>query len=98
MSKKSKTTNLVSQSQGDTRYQHQRGTIRDNAIQALLHDPLFRQRVEKKRKGKGSYQRKAKHANRWHEKPDNKVSQWSDFIIGLFNSKPLRAFALIAYL
>lgn len=42
-------------------YQHQRGQINDNALAALLHDPLFRQRVEKKRKGKGSYQRKTKH-------------------------------------
>lgn len=42
-------------------YQHKRGKIQDNAIQALLHDPLFAMRIEKKRKGKGSYCRKAKH-------------------------------------
>ncbi|MGV4033808.1 alternative ribosome-rescue factor A [Citrobacter freundii] len=30
----------------------------------LLHDPLFRQRVEKNKKGKGSYLRKGKHGNR----------------------------------
>ncbi|WP_139538939.1 alternative ribosome-rescue factor A [Klebsiella spallanzanii] len=42
-------------------YQHTKGQIRDNAIEALLHDPLFRQRVEKNKKGKGSYQRKEKH-------------------------------------
>lgn len=41
-------------------YQHNKGTIVDNAIQALLHDPLFRQRIEKKKKGKGSYSRKDK--------------------------------------
>ncbi len=36
-----------------SRYQHTKGQIKDNAIEALLHDPLFRQRVEKKiRKGK----------------------------------------------
>ncbi|GKX64637.1 alternative ribosome-rescue factor A [Pragia fontium] len=46
------------------KYQHQKGTIQDNALQALLHDPLFRQRVEKNVKGKGSYQRKAKHAGK----------------------------------
>jgi alternative ribosome-rescue factor len=40
------------------KYQHQKGMIQDNALQALLHDPLFRQRVEKNVKGKGSYQRK----------------------------------------
>ena len=90
MSKKKSTVLLTAlATQGDTRYQHQRGTIKDNAIQALLHDPLFRQRVEKKRKGKGSYQRKAKHANRWLEKPDNKVSKIRDFIIGLFVVKVL---------
>lgn len=35
-----------------SRYQHTKGQIKDNAIEALLHDPLFRQRVEKIRKGK----------------------------------------------
>ena len=39
-------------------YQHSKGVVKDNAVMALLHDKLFRQRVEKKRKGKGSYQRK----------------------------------------
>ncbi len=41
-----------------SRYQHTKGQIKDNAIEALLHDPLFRQRVEKNKKGKGSYMRK----------------------------------------
>ena len=40
-----------------SRYQHTKGQIKDNAIEALLHDPLFRQRVEKNKKGKGSYMR-----------------------------------------
>ncbi|WON76663.1 alternative ribosome-rescue factor A [Serratia sp. UGAL515B_01] len=44
-----------------TKYRHTRGQIRENAIEALLHDPLFRQRVEKNNKGKGSYRRKDKH-------------------------------------
>jgi alternative ribosome-rescue factor len=47
-----------------SRYQHTKGQIKDNAIEALLHDPLFRQRVEKNKKGKGSYQRKDKHGKR----------------------------------
>ncbi|MRS92441.1 ribosome alternative rescue factor ArfA [Enterobacteriaceae bacterium RIT714] len=47
-----------------SRYQHTKGQIKDNAIEALLHDPLFRQRVEKNKNGKGSYLRKEKHANR----------------------------------
>ncbi|MDM2870415.1 MULTISPECIES: alternative ribosome-rescue factor A [Citrobacter] len=47
-----------------SRYQHTKGQIKDNAIEALLHDPLFRQHVEKNKKGKGSYLRKGKHGNR----------------------------------
>lgn len=43
-----------------SQYQHKKGVIQDNGLQALLHDPLFRQRVEKNLKGKGSYSRKAK--------------------------------------
>ncbi len=38
--------------QGTLIYQHQRGVIKDNAIHALLHDKLFRQRVERNKKGK----------------------------------------------
>lgn len=45
-----------------SRYQHRKGKINDNALEALLHDPLFRQRVEQNQKGKGSYRRKDKHA------------------------------------
>lgn len=44
-----------------SRYQHTKGQIKNNAIEALLHDPLFRQRVEKNKKGKGSFTRKEKH-------------------------------------
>ncbi|WP_439234212.1 alternative ribosome-rescue factor A [Lonepinella koalarum] len=80
----------VAETQGTTTYQHGRGVIRDNAIQALLSDRLFRQRIEKKLKGKGSYQRKAKHTLKWTEKPDNKISFERDFIIGfLFNNNRL---------
>ena len=45
-------------------YQHKKGQISNNAIEALLHDPLFRQRVEKNKKGKGSYLRKDKHGKK----------------------------------
>ena len=41
-------------------YKHKKGIIQNNALQALLHDPLFKQRVEKNQKGKGSYRRKEK--------------------------------------
>lgn len=42
-------------------YQHKRGIIKKSAVAAILHDPLYRQRIEKNKKGKGSYQRKIKH-------------------------------------
>ncbi|MDO4627209.1 MAG: ribosome alternative rescue factor ArfA [Pasteurellaceae bacterium] len=65
---------------GSTNYQHQRGQIKDNAICALLHDPLFRQRVERKQKGKGSYHRRAKHTQRWQESPFIKVLKFQNFV------------------
>ena len=47
-------------------YAHQRGKINDSAVKSLVTDPLFRTRVERNKKGKGSYQRHEKHkgANR----------------------------------
>ena len=70
--------------ENETVYEHTRGVIKDNAVMALLHDKLFCQRVEKKRKGKGSYQRKAKHAGKMFEKPDYKFFDYRNFIIGFF--------------
>lgn len=70
--------------ENETVYEHTRGVIKDNAVMALLHDKLFRQRIEKKRKGKGSYQRKAKHAGKMFEKPDYKFFDYRNFIIGSF--------------
>ncbi|CWW71841.1 alternative ribosome-rescue factor A [Haemophilus influenzae] len=70
--------------ENETVYQHTRGVIKDNAVMALLGDKLFRQRVEKKRKGKGSYQRKTKYAGKMFEKPDYKFFDYKDFIIGFF--------------
>ena len=70
--------------ENETVYEHTRGVIKDNAVMALLHDKLFRQRIEKKRKGKGSYQRKAKHAGKMFEKPDYKFFDYRNFIIGFF--------------
>ncbi|EMI5493017.1 alternative ribosome-rescue factor A [Providencia stuartii] len=63
-----------------SQYQHKRGKIKDNAIEALLHDPLFRQRVEKNKKGKGSYNRKEKH---------NKGGNWEASGKQFFNLLPL---------
>ncbi|QDY43223.1 alternative ribosome-rescue factor A [Candidatus Pantoea soli] len=45
-------------------YQHRKGKINDNALEALLHDPLYRQRIEQNQKGKGSYRRKEKHISK----------------------------------
>ncbi len=42
-------------------HDHQRGEIKDNAIKALVTSALFKTKVEKNKKGKGSYRRKAKH-------------------------------------
>lgn len=53
-------------------YQHKKGQINDNALEALLHDPLFRQRVERSKKGKGSYLRKDKHAKRGGQEASGK--------------------------
>ncbi|GGB02686.1 alternative ribosome-rescue factor A [Agarivorans gilvus] len=39
-------------------HQHGRGQINDNAIKALVTSQLFRSKVERPKKGKGSYNRK----------------------------------------
>lgn len=70
-----------------TSYRHQKGTVKDNAIFALLHDSLFYQRIERKQKGKGSYQRKPKYVGKWLEKPDYKTFECRTFIIGFFLNK-----------
>ncbi len=38
-----------------------RGKIKDNALKAVVTSQLFKQRVEKAKKGKGSFSRKMKH-------------------------------------
>jgi len=59
-------------------YKHNKGVIQDNAIQALLHDPLFRQRVEKNLKGKGSYRRKEKNGKRNYQ--EGSAKHLSEFL------------------
>lgn len=68
-----------------SRYKHTRGQIKENALEALLHDPLFRQRVEKNGKGKGSYQRKGKHQGRGNWEASGKQAN-SLFSTGLLLS------------
>lgn len=61
-------------------YQHQRGNIQESAIKALVTDKLFRQRIERNRKGKGSYQRNAKH-RKGYDKGESpfKIVLWNSF-------------------
>lgn len=58
-----------------TKYRHNKGQIQNNAIEALLHDPLFRQRIEKNSKGKGSYRRKDKHVKGGNREASGKLSK-----------------------
>lgn len=60
-------------------YQHKKGKIKDNAVEALLHDPLFKMRVEVNVKGKGSYRRKDKH----NKKAGWEASGKANFTTGL---------------
>lgn len=65
-----------------SQYRHKKGVIKDNAIEALLHDPLFRQRIEQNKKGKGSYQRNTKHGKRGNWEASGK-QVYSFFTTGL---------------
>ncbi len=44
-------------------HDHQRGTIKDNALKALVTSKLFTSRVVKAKKGKGAYQRKRRNSD-----------------------------------
>ena len=48
--------------------QHNKGKIRDNALKALVKSDLFLHKVERKRKGKGSYNRQE--AKKWRGRFD----------------------------
>jgi len=45
--------------------QHNKGKIRDNVLKALVKSDLFRHQVERKRKGKGSYNRQK--SKKWRD-------------------------------
>lgn len=45
-------------------HDHHRGDIKDNAIKALVTSVLFKSKVEKPKKGKGSFKRNNKHKGR----------------------------------
>lgn len=63
-------------------HDHKRGKIKDNALKALVTSPLFRTRVEKKKKGKGSFQRNAK-----HRKQFDGGGKWNDLNHSIFYFK-----------
>lgn len=42
-------------------YKHNKGKINESMVKALVRDSLFKQRIEKPKKGKGSYSRKDKY-------------------------------------
>lgn len=67
-----------------TKYRHTKGQIQDNAIEALLHDPLFRQRIEINRKGKGSYRRKDKHLKGGGQEASDKLFNGNLSLASLF--------------
>ncbi|HGO5822504.1 TPA: alternative ribosome-rescue factor A [Mannheimia haemolytica] len=67
-------------------YHHSRGEIKESAVKALVTDPLFRHKIERNRKGKGSYRRTEKHkkAGYQSEAPFKNLQQsifkWGFFI------------------
>ena len=57
-----------------------KGKIRDNALKALVKSNLFRHKVERKRKGKGSYNRQE--AKKWRDGVDTVPSFYCPFTDG----------------
>ena len=47
------------------KHQHNKGKISDNALKALVRSNLFRHKVERNKKGKGSYNRQQ--AKKWQD-------------------------------
>ncbi len=58
MSKRNKKPNVANQNESDLG----RGKIKDNFLAALVTSKVYKMQVVKAKKGKGSYQRKAKHS------------------------------------
>ncbi|WP_337879953.1 ribosome alternative rescue factor ArfA [Rheinheimera sp.] len=53
---------MAKQAQPQLAHQHDRGTITDNALKAVVTSKLFTTRVVKAKKGKGSYSRKGRNS------------------------------------
>ena len=47
------------------KHEHNKDKIRDNALKALVRSNLFRHKTERKKKGKGSYNRQE--AKKWRD-------------------------------
>lgn len=60
MGKRAKKNNLENESL-QAHLEVGRGEIKDNALKAVVTSQLFKTRIEKARKGKGSFTRKMKH-------------------------------------
>lgn len=58
-----------------SKYCHKRGVVKHNAIKAILHDPLFRQKIVSNKKGKGHYKRKNKHCKAINWEEANKMTR-----------------------
>ncbi|BCL73116.1 hypothetical protein TUMSATVNIG1_50880 [Vibrio nigripulchritudo] len=61
MAKKGKKVQPTSDQSEVLQHEHGRGVIQDNALKAVVTSELFRTRVVKAKKGKGSFNRKNKH-------------------------------------
>lgn len=64
MGKKNKTANVSTLHHSQKSTDIGRGTINHSAIAALVTSRVFSMHVEKAKKGKGSFNRKAKHAGK----------------------------------
>lgn len=59
------------------KHEHGRGKIKDNALAALVTSSLYKTKVEKAKKGKGSFTRKDKHKGR--------IGSWGSAVKHLLN-------------
>ncbi len=60
-------------------HDHLRGDIQDNMLKAVITSPLFRTRVVKAKKGKGSYSRKDKYDKKGRQSQDFAPFCWLFF-------------------
>ena len=73
------------------KHEHNKGKICDNALKALVRSNLFRHKTERKKKGKGSYNRQE--AKKWRDGFDTVPS----FLLSVFRRMSnVEAFAAAA--